>query len=343
MESGWRKKSLLRDQRGMALLITIMTTSLLVAVTIQYHKSTWQEFLVSHNYKVGSQLKTIGDSGVNIALALLQQDEENNQYDSLLDSWATLDVEKFSGLFPNGSLLLKVTDLSGRLQVNSLVAKKKQGQPGDNQNIADESRAILLRLLLSGSFPVEDEGEARTIVEALTDWIDEDDEESDYGAESSYYQSLEKPYACRNGQIRYIEELLLIKGVTPQLLFGSGEEKGLADFLTVYGTDGKININTAAPLIIKSVNDLISDELVEKLDEYRTDLGNKNSLEQPDWYQKIGGWPGDIVISEDLLTTKSKFFKITAIGEFDTLSRHLVAIAERVSESEINLLGRKLE
>ena len=165
----------------------------------------------------------------------------------------------------------------------------------------------------------------------------------DYGAESSYYQSLEKPYACRNGPIRYIEELLLIKGVTPQLLFGSGEDKGLVDFLTVYGDDGRININTAALKLIKSVNEMISDELVEKLDEYRKDPGNKDNLEQPGWYRAIGGWPGDIEINEEMLTTKSTYFKITAIGEFDTLSRHLVAIAERVSESEINLLGRKLE
>ena len=181
------KKTFLRDQQGMALLITVLTVSLLVAITIQYHKSTWQQFLVSNNYKVGLQLKTVADSGVNIALALLQYDGEENQSDSLLDSWATLDQEKFEDLFSSGSLHVKVVDMSGRLQVNSLVQKSE----GNENNTQNEIRRIFLDLLLSGYFPIEDETEARSIVDAVVDWIDEDDEESDLGAESGYYQSLE--------------------------------------------------------------------------------------------------------------------------------------------------------
>jgi general secretion pathway protein K len=343
MKAEGKKNDLLQDQRGMALLITIMTVSLLAAVTIQYHKTTWQEFLVSSNYKTGIQLKSITDSGVNIALALLQQDGETNQSDSLLDSWAVVEKEGFDGLFSGGTLKLRVADLTGRIPVNNLVRSKKTGQQGDGNGVEIEIRDILFRLLLTGDFPIEDEGEARNIVEALVDWIDEDDLESDYGAENSYYQSLDKPYSSRNGPIHYIEELLLVKGVTPQLLFGSGEEKGLADYLTVYGDDGKINLNTASTEVIKSFNDLISDELVEKLDEYRKDIGNRETLAQMGWYKDIGGWPGDIVINEEVLTTKSTHFQITAIGEFDTASRHLVAIAERVAEGGVTLLGRKLE
>ena len=40
------------------------------------------------------------------------------------------------------------------------------------------------------------------------------------GAESDYYGSLSPPYAPRNGPPVTIEELLLVRGVTPQLLFG---------------------------------------------------------------------------------------------------------------------------
>ena len=111
------------------------------------------------------------------------------------------------------------------------------------------------------SFPIEDETEARSIVDALVDWIDEDDKESDLGAESSYYQSLDKPYSCRNGPVRYIEELLLIKGISPALLFGADGKRGLADYLTVNGDDGKVNLNTAPLLVIKSFDSLISDDL----------------------------------------------------------------------------------
>jgi general secretion pathway protein K len=338
------KKTLLRDQRGMALLITILTVSLLVAVTMQFHKTTWQQFLVSNNYKVENQLKAIADSGVNIALALLQHDESKNQTDSFFDSWSTLDQENFKGLFPSGTLRLKVVDLSGRLQINSLVRKTgAESETGGGSNTENEIRQIFLRLLQSGLFSIEDETEARSIVDALVDWIDKDDQESDLGAESSYYQSLKQPYSCRNGPVQSIEELLLIKGMSPALLFGSGEKKGLADYLTVNGDDGKINLNTAPLLIIKSFDSLISDDLLLKFDEYRKDKANEENLVNLGWYKNIDGWPGDIVLNDTLLTNKSSYFRISATGMLDTMTHRLVAVAERSSGSEVNLLWKKTE
>jgi general secretion pathway protein K len=327
----------------MALLITVMTVALLLAVTVEYHKTTWNKFLVSHNYRVGVQLKAVADSGINLAVAVLQSDGVENQNDSFLDAWASLQDEQFDGLFPTGILRVKVDDLSGRLPINSLVGQSVDGQPSGDETVQRELRVILLRLLLSGSFAVEDETEARGIIDAIIDWIDEDDRESDYGAESSYYQSLEKPYDCRNKPIQYIEELLMIRGVTPALLFGSGEKRGLADYLTVYGDDGKINLNTAPPLLIKSLDALINDELVEQFDAFRRDKKNEESLTRPNWYTEIRGWPGDIVINAKIVATKSAFFLITATGAFDTLSCKLVANAQRVETKEVNLLGKKME
>ena len=338
-----KRQSIWRDQRGMALLITIMTVALLLAVTVEFHKATWNKFLVSNNYRVGVQLHAIADSGINLAIAVLHNDGVENQTDSFLDPWASLQDEQFDGLFPTGILRVKVDDLSGRLPINSLVAESVDGRPPGDELVELELRAILLRLLLTGSFAIEDEAEARGIIDAIIDWIDEDDRESDYGAESSYYQSLEKPYGCRNRPLQYIEELLMIRGITPALLFGTAEKRGLADYLTVYGNDGKINLNTAPPLLIKSLDPLINDDLVEKLDEFRRNKNNKETLNRPDWYTEIKSWPGDIVINAKIVTTRSAFFLITATGAFDTLSCRLVANAQRADTNEVNLLGKKME
>lgn len=337
------KKPLLHNEQGMALLITVMTVSLLVAVTLQYHKTTWQQFLVSHNYRVDNQLGAIADSGVNIALALLEHDGKENGYDSFFDGWATLAEEDFTGLFPAGSLRLQVVDLSGRLPINSLVQENAANPGAGGDNTENAFREILLRLLLSGDFAMEDETQARSIIDALVDWIDADDRESDLGAESSFYQSLEKPYSCRNGPVRYIEELLLIKGISPELLFGAEGKKGLADYLTVHGDDGKINLGTAPLLLIKSMDTLINDDLLEKLDEYRRAKENEENLADAAWYKGIEGWPGDIVINEILLTSTSRYFQIIGTGTFDTLSRSVVAIAERSSGGKVNVLGKKTE
>ena len=59
------------------------------------------------------------------------------------------------------------------------------------------------------------------IADAMLDWIDEDDEIREYGAEVDYYSSLDPPYAPKNGPLESVEELLLVRDVTAQLFFGS--------------------------------------------------------------------------------------------------------------------------
>lgn len=61
-------------------------------------------------------------------------------------------------------------------------------------------------------------GMTEDIADAILDWIDEDDEVREYGAEFSDYSSL--GYAPKNGPLETIEELLMVRGVTPELLFG---------------------------------------------------------------------------------------------------------------------------
>jgi len=340
-------KSILSDQRGMAMLITIMTISLLVSVTLIFHRKSWQSYLVANNYKVDSQLKAIGDSGINIGLALLYQDADKNNFDSLLDDWSVINKDELKSLFREGRLELKIVDLSGRLQINSLVQEKtksqKEGGEQSEKNTEKEMREIFLRLLLSPVFAIEEESEASKIVDAVVDWIDKDGRESDNGAESGYYQGLKNPYECRNGPISSIEELLLVRGITPLLLFGGGEQKGLADFITVYGKDGKINLNTADSQLIKSLNPLIGDELIEKLSDFRTDKENEEQLVNPVWYTHIDSWPGDIVLNQKLLTVRSSFFLIQSVGSTDLLSRQVTATVNRVDSKTMKVVSRKVD
>jgi len=98
--------------------------------------------------------------------------------------------------------------------------------------------------------------------DAILDWLDPDDEPRPDGAESDYYAGLETPYACKNGPMDSIEELLLIKGITPELFFNARlyldsqsmdgknaeglEPLALSDLFSVHGDPrGCINVNTA--------------------------------------------------------------------------------------------------
>lgn len=82
------------------------------------------------------------------------------------------------------------------------------------------------------------------VADAILDFLDEDDELREYGAEfDDYYGTLPTPYRPANGPLTSIEQLLLVRGVTPQLLFGFDQDRnGILD-------DHEMQqMNTVAPI-----------------------------------------------------------------------------------------------
>jgi type II secretory pathway pseudopilin PulG len=69
-------------------------------------------------------------------------------------------------------------------------------------------------------------GMTEDVADAILDYLDEDEEPRPYGAEfGDYYQQLLPPYKPANGPIATVEQLLLVRGVTPQLLFGYDQNR----------------------------------------------------------------------------------------------------------------------
>ena len=64
---------------------------------------------------------------------------------------------------------------------------------------------------------------SQSIADAILDWIDPDSDPRGSGAEASYYSGLGLPYGPRNAEPTSLEELLLVRDVTRQRLFGADE------------------------------------------------------------------------------------------------------------------------
>jgi len=91
---------------------------------------------------------------------------------------------------------------------------------GGKININTASSTMLL--MLPGMTP--------DVAAAIVDWRDTDDNPQPYGAESDYYGSLPSPYRAKNAPFETVEELLLVKGVTPELLYGmDANHNGILD------------------------------------------------------------------------------------------------------------------
>ncbi len=58
------------------------------------------------------------------------------------------------------------------------------------------------------------------LVQGLLDFLDSDNTPRPEGAEQEYYDALPNPYGIANGPLSTVEELLLVRGFTPALLFG---------------------------------------------------------------------------------------------------------------------------
>lgn len=75
--------------------------------------------------------------------------------------------------------------------------------------------------LLEVAAAMEMGAERSALVMSFFDWKDADNLTRPEGAEEEYYQELDPPRHCRNGPLQSNEELSLIRGFTPELLYGS--------------------------------------------------------------------------------------------------------------------------
>lgn len=65
---------------------------------------------------------------------------------------------------------------------------------------------------------------------AIVDWRDRDSNAQPGGAEKDYYAALKPPYLPRDNEIQTLREMLLIRGVTPELLLGEdANQNGILD------------------------------------------------------------------------------------------------------------------
>ncbi len=316
--------------RGIALIIVLLMVSIITALTIQLNRDTRSEVTGAANISDGIRLRYIAESGFFVGEALLLADR--TPFDALTEMWANTEMIALQseGYFDNGSFKLAIQDEGGKIAVNTLVTGSAYNTP---------IRNLLLRLLTGPSFRL-DQRKADELVDAIKDWIDADDEVTGAGAEGAYYAGLQRPYTAKNAPIDCIEELLMIKGVTRELFYGTGESPGLAQCLSVYG-DAKININTAPRPVLRALAAEMTDDDVNQLDKYRREP--QNNLADAAWYQKIPR-ATPIPIPAELIKVKSEIFRITAIGLQGRMSERITGVVKRgTDQRKVKLLSWKVE
>ncbi|MCC6325344.1 MAG: hypothetical protein DCC43_11625 [Candidatus Brocadia sp.] len=145
-----------------------------------------------------------------------------------------------------------ISDESGKINVNKLT---------------DDMRTNFIKFLTS--FKLE-ELVAETITDSILDWLDEDDLHHINGAEKDFYATLPDPYEPQNGPFESLEELTLVKGITPPIF------DLIRDRLTIYGS-GKINVNFASKEVLLFVPEMTK-EIAESIIRVRKKRGKIKNL-----------------------------------------------------------------
>jgi len=121
-----------------------------------------------------------------------------------MDIWA-LDFPEFPIL--DGTVKISIEDENSKININALISEFAP---------STKYYGILQRFFVNMGLPMD-------IADAIIDWVDPDDSRFPYGAESSgYYQTLSPPYKAKNAPADSIDELLLVKGITPEIYYGLG-------------------------------------------------------------------------------------------------------------------------
>jgi general secretion pathway protein K len=308
-----------RDQRGVALLATMMALALLTILVMDFTTSTSVAYRSAANQANQIRAYYLARSAVNVGLALIALDARKAalsnapRVDSLQSMWAL----PFPSLpLGGGWANLSVVDEARKININQLVAPNGQV----NQPFAE----TLTRLLtILGMDPTQ-------IVPPLIDWLDPDSINTPGGAESDYYLGLKPPYEARNGPMPTIGDLRLIRGID-EVTF-----RRLSPFITVTPSV-RVNVNTAPPEVLMAVAPALqeSPSSLKSIMEQRVNQPFTNLTEVS---QLLGGTNGASTLPATLSTT-SDYFTINGLGSFAGTRTFVYAVIRRTGPGPQLLLS----
>jgi general secretion pathway protein K len=240
-------------------------------------------------------------AGLQVAIAAIREANDVSQDPSLVE--LLTGENTFSIGHVNCSIT--ITEETGLLNVNHL--KNTDGQL-DRKRIDQLLRLIDLLNRQESDSPRIRYG----IVPCLMDWVDRDDDvthlafikQENIGAEREYYETCTPSCQCGNGPLNTVDELLRVKGVTPESF------TRLRPLLTCVG-DGKININAAPKLIIESLSERIDAAVAQMIVSRR----RLKPFQTPAELRNVPGMTDNIyMVIKDMVTVSpnERYYRVTS-------------------------------
>jgi type II secretory pathway component PulK len=220
-----------RSRNGMVLIVVLVAIMMLSLAGYTFSQLMFAEREAAWAHGQAMQAQALAHSGVGFIEQQLVQSpaalqQQGGWYDNATlfrgvlaaDGGIDRDRGRFTILSPRSQygavtgFRYGLEDESSRLNLNTLLLLDQQSSGAGAQAL----------LMLPGMTP--------DVADAILDWIDPDETARQNGAERDVYSGQSPSYAPKNGPLESVEELLLVRGVTPMLLFGmDADRNGVVD------------------------------------------------------------------------------------------------------------------
>ena len=343
-------------ESGVALIIVMISIFVLTMLAGGFAYSMKVEMRLARNANSEEQLEWLGRSAVEKARWILSEQLKIAQepYDGLDQVWAGGPGGIGTSNSPLADVKLTLDTRDGHADFSIVDLERKL-----NINIANE--AVLQQALTVAGVAA---GESTPIVNAILDWIDPDDKTRIQGAESDAYQNYwpDHPYAAKNGPLDDLSELLLIRGITPELFWGTGSSNvqmlavnpasrdnaapayavGLTNLFTCLSS-GRININTASAEVLQVIPG-VTPEIAAAIVAARNGEGDTMGLTGPyrnvDQVRRVP--EVNIMVAQGIrqfCDVRSRTFEVRVDAQMNSYHRKFIGILGRNNHRDIQVLS----
>lgn len=322
----------MNQTRGSILIVSLWVVAILFLLAVGLAYRIGLELRMARYTQERLKLFYIAKGGMERAIAFLVEDLSLSSIDTLQEGWSHTPSLFQSAQIGEGTFTLHYSFQEGEEE------RMRYGMKDEESRIPlnHASHEVLMRV----------PGMEESLALSIRAWRGDKDLAPEMLArEDTYYASLERPYPRKGKPFDTLEELLLVKEMTPSLY---ETMKGL---FTIYGS-GKMNLNTAPPeaLILLGLDETIARHLAEA----RRGEDGKEGTEDDALFQEVSDlvsleWnqrlrldqdqqlslTNFLTAHQDLLSVQSSAFRIALtarLREGGPARKEVVAVVSRTEE-----------
>jgi general secretion pathway protein K len=255
-------------QRGVALITVLLVVAIVTVVSAGMITRQQLAIRATANQAQVRQAWHYALGGEALAQGILARDLQASRsaVDHLQEAWAqalpTFAIEQ-------GEIKVRIEDLSGRFNLNSLVSRQSAPESGAADPLSAAGTEVNLQALAQFRRLLSNLGiPPNAYPEQLVDWLDTPPERfTADGAEDLDYLLAQPAYRAANRRIEEVSELRLL------LSMQEADYRRLLPYVSALPADTALNINTASAMLLSSLRDNLSPAAAQQLVQERPAAG----------------------------------------------------------------------